>query len=60
MKFKEIKDKSQIELKKMLSEHRENIREMRFKVANRGLKNVRDLRKAKKTVARILTSLTGK
>ena len=42
---------------KILREQRELLREMRFKVANRGLKNVRDIKKTKLAIARILTAL---
>lgn len=60
MKFKEIKDKPKTELERMLKDEREALREMRFKVANRGLKSVRNIRKAKQTVARILTLINKK
>jgi len=55
--MKELKLKSDNELKTLLAESRDNWREMRFKVAQRQLKNVRDIRVVKKTIAQILTLL---
>jgi ribosomal protein L29 len=57
MKFKELKSKPKSELQKMLAEQRESLRGMRFRVANRSLKNVRDVRKAKLFIARLLTAI---
>jgi len=57
MNMKELKLKSDNELKTLLAESRDNWREMRFKVAQRRLKNVRDIRVVKKTIAQILTLL---
>lgn len=57
MKFKELKIKSAAELKKMLEESRENVRDLRFKMVNRKLKNLSEIKKAKILVARILTVL---
>lgn len=55
--LKELRGKSKEELEKMLKAQREVVRDLRFKDSNRQLKNVRDLRKAKKEVARIFTVL---
>lgn len=57
MKIKELRQKSKMELQRMLVELREKLRDMRFKVAQRQLKKVRDIRVTKKTIARILTIL---
>lgn len=57
MKFKELKLKSAIELKKMLEETREKIRDLRFKLANRKLKDLSEVKKTKVLAARILTLL---
>ncbi len=57
MKVKELRLKSDNELKTLLKESREKLREMRFKVAQRQLKNVRDVRKTKKLIAQVLTIL---
>lgn len=57
MKIKELKIKSENELQALLRESREKLRDLRFKVAQRQLKNVRDVRKTKKLIAQILTLL---
>lgn len=55
MKTKELKTKPTPELEKLLKSTRENSRELRFKISREQFKNVRELRKVKKTVARLLT-----
>ncbi len=60
MKFKELKTKSDKELQKLLTEWREKSRELRFKVSSEQLKNVREVRKAKKTLAQIMFLLSQK
>lgn len=57
MEFKEIKKKSEKELHKLLAEKRDKLRELRFKDANKQLKDVRVIRKTKKTISQILTLL---
>ena len=57
MKIKELKLKSDNELKTLLNESREKLREMRFKVAQRQLKKVSDVKKTRKLIARVLTIL---
>ncbi|MBL7022164.1 50S ribosomal protein L29 [Patescibacteria group bacterium] len=51
----EIKD-----LHKMLATKREQVRDMRFSVSNKQLKNIRDIRKARKEIAQVLTVLKEK
>lgn len=55
MEIQEIRTQSATEREKMLVERQEKLRELRFRVARRELKNIRDIRKIKKEVARILT-----
>lgn len=57
MDIKELNNKKESELHRILADTRNELREMRFKDANGQLKNVRDIRKNRKTVARILTIL---
>lgn len=57
MDFKEIKNKTDEDLRKLLETTKEKERELRFKDSNRQLKNVREIRQQKKNVARILTVL---
>lgn len=55
MKVKELRGKSAGELEKLLAEQREKLRSLRFNVSTAQESHVRELREAKKTVARILT-----
>ena len=54
MKFKELQTKSPKELKAMLSELRHSLGEVRFNAASNPLKNVRQMRQTKKTIAQVL------
>ncbi len=58
--YKELQKKESKDLHKLLAEYREQLRLLRFKVANNQLKDVSQMSKAKKTVARILTRLNYK
>jgi len=57
MKTKELQQKSKSELQKILSDDREKLRQLRFDLAAGKVKNVREVRKIKKDIARILTIL---
>ena len=57
MEFKELKKKNANDLQKLLNESREKLRDLRFKDANKQLKNVREIRQLRLTIARILTLL---
>ena len=57
---KDLRGKTSSELQKMLKKQREVVRDLRFKDSNRQLKNVRSLRKAKETIAQILTVINEK
>lgn len=60
MDFKELKSKTESELHNFLASSREKLRELRFKDSNRQLKNVREIRVIKQTIARVLTLLKKK
>ena len=60
MTLKELKVKSAAELRTLLTELREKLRVMRFKVAQRQLKKVHDVKNTKKEIARILTIINQK
>ncbi len=60
MDFKELKKKKESDLHKILAESRDKLRDLCFKDANKQLKNVREIRKIRQTVARILTLLNTK
>lgn len=55
MKIKELREKGIEELKKLLMEKREEKRKFQFDVASKQIKNVREIRKNKKDIAKILT-----
>jgi len=60
MKISELRQKSQAELERILTESREKLRELRFNLAAGKVKNVREIRKLKKDIAKILTILNTK
>ncbi len=60
MDIVELRKKTGPELKRWLASEREHLRDLRFRVAAGQLKNVRDVRKARFTIARILTVLKEK
>lgn len=55
MEFAELKLKPVAELQKMLKAEREKMRDLRFKVANKQLKNLQEVVLVKREIARILT-----
>jgi len=55
MKIKDLREKSDVELERMLSEFRNKVRELRFRIAAKQLGNIREIREAKRTIAQILT-----
>jgi ribosomal protein L29 len=57
MKIREIRAKSTQELKEMYEDLTQKLRDLNFKLASGQLKDVREVRKAKKTIAQILTVL---
>lgn len=60
MKAKELREKTIDELKKLLSETQENVYGLRLERINRKLKNVSQMKKARHTVARVLTIIKEK
>lgn len=60
MEIKELTTKTPVELKKLLAESQEKLRELRFKDSNKQLKNVRSIRVLKQEIARINTLLNKK
>ncbi|PJE51363.1 MAG: 50S ribosomal protein L29 [Candidatus Yanofskybacteria bacterium CG10_big_fil_rev_8_21_14_0_10_36_16] len=59
MKYQELQNKSEEELRGMLNELRIKLGEMKFQVASNALKNTNEIKQAKKNIARILTVLSG-
>jgi len=60
MELKELKEKTVEELQTLLKIWREQSRDLRFSVSSKQLKNIRESRNAKKTVAQILTLIKEK
>lgn len=57
MKIQELRQKPKGELHKILQDNREKLRQLRFDLVSGKIKNVREVRKVKKEIARILTLL---
>jgi len=55
MEIKELQQKSDKELAELVQSLRERLRVLRFEASADAVKNVREIREAKKTVARTLT-----
>lgn len=60
MKIAELKQKSKQELNRLLRESKEKLRVLNFDLQLKQSKNVRDIRKTKKLIARILTLINQK
>ena len=60
MEIKELKKKSEDELRKLVEQRRDQLRDLRFKDANKQLKNVREIRETRKTISRTITLLNKK
>ena len=58
MDIKELRQRSDKELVELVASLREQLRSMGFDVASDALKDVREIRDAKKTLARALTIMT--
>lgn len=57
MDYAELKNRNTSELQLLLAESREQLRSLRFRIANRELKDVRELREVRQTIARALTEI---
>lgn len=60
MDFKDLQNKNERDLHELLSEKRNELREMNFKINEKQMKNLSAVKKVKKTIARILTLLNKK
>ncbi len=60
MELSELRKKTKEELHKLLKVQREALRDIRFQVDSKQYKNVRELRKTKRGIARILTVVKEK
>lgn len=57
MKIRELRDKTEKELRDLLKNKRAEALDLSFRIAGGRVKNVKGLREAKKDIARILTLL---
>jgi len=60
MKTNELRQRSEEELKEIVNELKRKLQELRFDLVSGKVKNVREVRKAKKEIARTLTILGEK
>lgn len=59
MKYADLQNKSEKQLRDLIAEKRSALRDLRFQASAGGLKNLRAIREAKKTIARALTVLNA-
>jgi len=57
MKIFELRQKNKSDLPQLLQENRDRLRMLRFDLASGKIKNVREIRRIKKDIAKILTIL---
>lgn len=57
MKISELRQKNRNDLSHLLQDDRERLRSLRFNLASGKIKNVREIRRIKKDISRILTLL---
>jgi large subunit ribosomal protein L29 len=57
IKFAELKNLPKVELQKLLAEQRNKLKDLRFNLSFGKVKDISEIRKIKKTIARILTLL---
>jgi len=60
MKVGELRKKDKKELEKMLRDRQRSLNELRFQLAMNKIKNVSEIKKTKREIARILTILKEK
>jgi len=60
MKTEELKQKTKKELERLLEDSREKLRNLRFDIQMKQSKNVREIRKTKKLIAKIFTFINQK
>ena len=60
LELKELKRKEKKELQKLLAEYREKLRDLRFKISQRQHKDVREFRKIKRQIARVMSLINQK
>ena len=57
MKIKELRQKTEKELKELLDENRRKLGQLRFELASKKIKNSGQIKELRKDIARVLTIL---
>lgn len=57
MKIKELRQKTEKELRELLDENRRKLGQLRFELASKKIKNPRQIKELSKDIARVLTIL---
>lgn len=60
MKMSELKDKQPVDWQRMLAEARQKLQDLRFSVATNQLKNVREIRRQRTLISRLMTLLNNR
>lgn len=60
MKIKELRQKTEKELRDLLNENRQKLGQLKFELASKKLKDVNEPKKLRRSIARILTILNDK
>ncbi|OGZ58784.1 MAG: 50S ribosomal protein L29 [Candidatus Spechtbacteria bacterium RIFCSPHIGHO2_02_FULL_43_15b] len=60
MKIRELRQKSKPELQKLSDEKRNRLLDLRFDLSEGRVKNIREMKSARKDIARVLTLLNEK
>ena len=60
MKINELKQRPEPELKKLLQDSREKLRQLKFDLYSGKVKNIKEIRQIRKDIARILTLFSQK
>jgi ribosomal protein L29 len=58
MEYRNLENRTDVELKNMLEELRVKLGKLRFELANKTLKNFNEINQVKKDIARVLTALS--
>ncbi|MDD5606297.1 MAG: 50S ribosomal protein L29 [Candidatus Pacebacteria bacterium] len=60
MKISELKNKNKPELENLLKDNRKKLKDLKFNLAREKVKNPKEIKEVKKTIARLLTLLCQK
>ena len=60
MKAKELREQSEKQLQILIKESKEKLKNLRFSIANKQIKDYSDIKKTRKIIARVMTVLKEK